>query len=114
MAITERMRKILKARDPYCYHCGYDTELVVHHRKNRKMGGSKNLDHFSNLMLVCADYNMDMESMEVAAQDARDYGHKLSSWEDFSDPVFDRCTGLWYQLNDDGTKTIVDPPAELF
>lgn len=114
MTISARMRKVLQARDPYCYHCGYDMQLVVHHRKNRGMGGSKNLDHYTNLLLVCEDYNIDMESKSVLAQDARDHGHKLNSWQDFSDPVFDRCTGLWYQLQDDGTKTIVDPPEAMF
>jgi hypothetical protein len=105
--IQERVKKILKKRDPYCIHCGEDSDLVIHHRKNRGMGGSKLLDHYQNLLMVCATYNSDMESQPVVADDSRRWGHKLESWAEFSEPVLDRCNGLWYQLEQDGTKTVV-------
>lgn len=112
MTITAHVRKKLKARDPYCLHCGQDYDLVVHHRKNRQMGGSKLLDHYSNLLMVCEVYNFKMEADSVMAQDAREFGHKLESWQDFAEPVYDRCDGQWYRLEDDGTKTVVDGPEE--
>lgn len=103
--ISQRVRNKLKARDSYCWHCGQDWELVVHHRQNRGMGGrGSSLDHITNLMLVCEAYNFQMESDAVVAQDAKEWGHKLASWESFKEPVFDRCNGIWYELQDDGTK----------
>jgi 5-methylcytosine-specific restriction endonuclease McrA len=110
--IPDRIKKILKKRDPYCIHCGDSDDLVIHHRKNRGMGGSKLLDHYQNLLMVCQDYNFRMESHSVVAEDARRWGHKLESWADFSEPVLDRCNGLWYQLEQDGTKTVVDGKEE--
>jgi len=41
MTINKFMRGQLEKRDPYCVHCGETTDLVIHHRKNRGMGGSK-------------------------------------------------------------------------
>lgn len=110
--IDKRMRAKLKLRDPYCLHCGVDTDLVVHHRKNRQMGGSKLLDHYSNLLMVCEEYNFRMESSGSVAEEARTKGHKLSSWADFSEPVYDECIGTWFRLEDNGTKTVVDSPEE--
>ena len=112
MTITAHVRKKLKTRDPYCLHCGQDYDLVIHHRKNRQMGGSKLLDHYSNLLMVCEIYNFKMEADSVLAQDARDHGHKLDSWQDFSEPVYDACERQWYRLEDNGTKTVVDGPEE--
>ena len=114
MSITPRIRQKLKQRDPYCLHCGTDIDLVVHHRKNRQMGGSKLLDHYQNLLMVCQDYNFRMEASEVAATEARDFGHKLASWQDFSDPVYDQCDGNWYVLEENGSKTLVEPPEAMF
>jgi hypothetical protein len=104
MTLSKRVREALERRDKYCWHCGQEDGLVVHHRKNRQMGGSKMLDHYSNLILVCPSYNTSMESDAENRQEAIDWGHKLESWQDFSEPVYDRCDGEWYELFDDGTK----------
>lgn len=111
--INDPMRRTLAKRDPYCVHCGDDFDLVIHHRKNRGMGGSKKLDVYENLMRVCQPYNSLMESDSKIAQEAIEFGHKLRSWEDYSSPVYDRFTGSWYLLGVKGDKTPVEPPAFL-
>lgn len=112
--ISDYMRRKLEQRDPYCLHCGETAGLVIHHRKNRGMGGSKLIDIYENLIRVCSDYNSRMESEAHSAEEAREYGHKLASWQDFSEPVYDRCDGEWYQLNPDGTKETVWKTTSLF
>lgn len=114
MSISDRQRKKLALRDPYCIHCGHDVDLVIHHRKNRGMGGSKFLDVYPNLIRVCQEYNFRMESVPEIAQEAREYGHKLESWQDVSEPVYDACMGVWYQFDDAGGKTMVDAPDGMF
>ena len=107
----------LRQRDRECLHCGEDREeyLVPHHRRNRGHGGSKLLDRLDNLLMICAYYNGAMESNPVVAENARNFGHKLSSWQDFDAPVFDECAGEWYLLDIKGGKTLVDAPdAPLF
>lgn len=112
--ISKAMKDKLKQRDPYCMHCGEDVELVIHHRRNRGMGGSKELDRMSNLMRICAPYNTLIESSATAADVAREMGHKLRQWDDFSEPVYDECNGKWYQLDDVGNKAEVEKPFQLF
>jgi hypothetical protein len=53
-----------------------------------------------------------MESNAAVAENARTYGHKLSSWDDFDTPVLDECSGEWYRLDVQGSKTLVDAPDE--
>ena len=48
-----------------------------------------------------------MESVAHDAQQAREYGHKLRSWESTDRPVFDFLAGSWFELRDDGSKVIV-------
>jgi hypothetical protein len=64
------------------------------------MGGSKLLDTPDNLMMVCAKYNGDMESLSASAQQARAWGHKLPVWEKLERPVFDIAGGWWFLLPD--------------
>jgi hypothetical protein len=99
---------------PYCPHCGEDRPeyLVIQHRKNRGMGSSKLLDRLDNLIMICSYYNGAMESNGVVAENARRYGHKLTSWQDFDAPVFDECTGEWYRLDIQGGKSLADSPDE--
>ena len=105
MAMKPVVRKQLNARDPYCIHCGTDVDLVPHHRKNRGAGGSKSRENdVTNCLMICALYNGAMESDANVAQQARDWGHKLRSWQDTFNPVFDNVTGRWYRLTQEGTK----------
>jgi hypothetical protein len=100
MAIPKKVLKLVQARDPHCYHCGATEDLVPHHRINRGMGGSKLLDTPDNLMLVCAFFNGDMESVSASAQQARAWGHKLAVWERTERPVYDVAGGWWFLLPD--------------
>ena len=89
-------------RDRGCCHCGDTTALVPHHRKNRGMGGAKKLGNLpSNILTVCAWLNTQMECDAYTAQQARDYGWKLESWQDpISTPYFNLITGEWILLAD--------------
>lgn len=112
--ITKAMRDKLAKRDPYCVHCGEDVDLVVHHRRNRGMGGSKELDKLSNLMRICSWYNTFMESSANGADMARENGHKLRQWDEFSEPIKDETTGIWYVLDDLGNKTEAEEATSSF
>jgi hypothetical protein len=107
--MTPNEFKKFQARDPYCPHCGIGVPyLVPHHRKNRGMGGSKNLDNPANILLVCAQLNGDMEHQSQVAEDARVWGWKLKNWEDpLVVPVYDAMTGFTYRLKDDYTKDAI-------
>jgi hypothetical protein len=106
MAMKPAVLRQLHARDPWCMHCGSDVDLVPHHRKNRGAGGSKSRENdVTNVMLICALYNGLMESDADVAQQARDWGHKLRSWQDTFNPVFDFPSGRWYRLTPDGGRT---------
>lgn len=111
--INQPMRRVLAKRDPYCVHCGESDDLVIHHRRNRQMGGSKNLDIYENLLRVCQVYNSMMESDARTAQEATEFGHKLKSWEDFSTPVYDRLQGVWWVLDAKGNKQETSEPGFL-
>lgn len=112
MALSRKQIIQLRERDPYCYHCG-EYETVPHHRRNRAMGGSKILDRLDNLIMVCAEYNGNMESNAHIASQARDFGHKLGQWDGFEMPVFDQLSKIWYQLGNDGSRATCDAPNYL-
>jgi len=114
MTLSPYIRRKLEQRDPYCLHCGETDDLVIHHRKNRGMGGSKLLDVYENLLRVCNYYNGQMEADSQVAEQAKEWGHKLESWQGFNELVFDRCDGEWYELKPDGTKESYWKPAQLF
>lgn len=54
-----------------------------------------------------------MESDAAVAVEAREFGHKLASWDDFSHPVFDQAELSWSELTEDGLKNRVNPPNYL-
>lgn len=114
MAISDRTRRIVTERDGgKCWHCGTTQNIQVHHRRNKGLGSSKLLDTFQNLIVVCAAYNYAMESDAVVARDAREFGHKLSNWNEFSDPVFDQFDLSWWILTEDGSKIRTEAPTYL-
>jgi len=113
MALTRKVTMKLRERDPYCLHCGADTELQIHHRRNRGMGGSKLIDGFDNLVRVCALLNYQMEQDPKVAEDAREKGWKLRQWDSFDSPVFDQIEAQWYQLDTKGNKIPVEAPSYL-
>lgn len=80
---------------------------------NRGSGGRPSLNRFDNLILVCALYNGQMEANAGVAEQARDFGHKLASWDDFSHPVFDQAELSWWILKPDGSKIRTDAPSYL-
>lgn len=74
-----RLRSLVWKRDGgQCWHCGTEENLTVHHRVNRGMGGSKLLDRASNLLLICSEFNVSMESYLPDAREARNRGIKIS------------------------------------
>ena len=108
MPVKAAMLKKLRARDPYCWHCGEVNDLVPHHRRNKGMGGSKIADTYENLIMVCALYNGAMESDALTARDARAWGRKIAFWESTDQPVFDTVAWAWYVLDSEGRKLEVD------
>jgi hypothetical protein len=99
----------LQERDGYrCIHCGTTEGLVPHHRKNRKMGGSKRLEVASNVVLVCSLLNGLMESDPETQRWARERGWKLREHQDPKQvPVQDNTTNSMWLLHDDYTRTEV-------
>ena len=77
--MNARIRSLVWKRDGgMCWHCGTTEGLNVHHRANKGMGGSKLLDRYSNLLLICNEFNVSMESYLPHAREARDRGIKIS------------------------------------
>lgn len=113
MAFSRQMSLKLKERDGHCWHCGATENLVLHHRRNRGLGGSKLLDRYDNLIRVCSTYNIAMESQADIASTARDMGHKLGGWDGFDTPVYDKALGQWFLLDQFGNKFPSAPPSYL-
>jgi hypothetical protein len=105
--------KKLRDRDQWCWHCGTEATLVPHHRANRGHGGSKALDTLRNVILVCAQFNSEMESDAAVASWARDLGLKLSRYASPTAAVFDNWAKKWYLLDEKGNKFETEPPSYL-
>jgi hypothetical protein len=100
----------LLERDKYCLHCGETERLAPNHRANRGMGGSKERDVPSNIVLLCSEFNGLIESDAHAADRARMFGWKLSTWEDpKSALVFDFMAGESFLLDDGWGRSLVLP-----
>lgn len=106
MAVTDKVRRAVFARDRHCLHCGLMEGLTVQHRVNRGAGGSKLRDNPANLIALCGLSNQLLESDAAKAQAGRDHGWKLRSWENpLAVPVLDVLTGQWWILNDNYERT---------
>lgn len=105
--------KRLIARDRYCLHCGETEAVAPNHRANRGMGGSKERDVPSNIVLLCSLLNGLIESDSRYAQVAKEYGWKVSKWQDWRTiPVFDTLTGEWRLLDDNYGYKVVNLERE--
>ena len=99
----------LVARDHYCLHCGETEAIAPNHRINRGMGGSKRRNHSANYALICSTLNGLIESDNRWADVAKEYGWKLESWQDpHTEPVFDLVMGVWYLLDDNFGRMVLD------
>jgi hypothetical protein len=89
-------------RDEHCPCCGVDDgTLIPNHRKNRGMGGSKERDVPSNIIVLCSDMNNYIEQSVDWRAEAVEFGWKLESWQDpLTTPFFDRSDGCWYLIDD--------------
>lgn len=95
-------------RDGHCPHCGKtDSTLIPQHRINRGMGGSKNLNRPSNIIVFCSYANGLIESDSKWVEMAREFGWKLYSWQnpEFT-PVYDKPSDTWWMLDDDFGKVV--------
>lgn len=86
-SFTKDQRNVIVARDGYqCVPCnvlfGYCnspvSHLVVHHRANRGMGGSKEANTIANGITCCSAQNTAFEASAEAASLARAHGWKLA------------------------------------
>lgn len=92
----------LLVRDVSCVHCGsLDATLIPHHRANRGMGGSKERDTPSNILLLCAEANTRLESDWRFASFGRKMGWKVSTFGDPKlQPVYHAGLDQWRVLDD--------------
>lgn len=96
------------ARDAGCLHCGETEAVSPQHRGNRGMGGSKELDRPSNIIVLCSEMNWLIESNVLYAAEARQKGWKISKWavpEDVA--VWDNQTRCWFLLDNSYGRTVV-------
>lgn len=102
--MKKSLLEALRARDNHCWLTGSTENLVPHHRKNRGMGGRKSLDVLPNLILVTANYNIQMESDAKVAWQALKYRHKLRQGDSLEEPVYDAHLQMWFILDSEGRK----------
>ena len=113
-SMTKKQFQKYLERDLGCWHCGTQgDDLIPHHRQNRGMGGSSVRDVPSNIIALCAEANLLLESNAEFAELGRKFGWKLRSHETPTEvPIFGH--GGWWLLNDDFTKDLLENEAEYF
>ena len=109
-----RAQKVaIAARDLGCVVHGAGGEcvgpLVHHHRKNRGHGGVKSRNRVANGLLVCGQWNSDVESLPDVAAQARRNGWKLRSDHEIDTlPVWIPKLGRFVYLDDAGNYLAMD------
>jgi hypothetical protein len=102
------------ARDLHC-PCGcvgFEDTFVPQHRINRGMGGSRILDRPANVLVMCSRMNGLIESDPKLAEVARQYGWKLSRWQDpENEPFYDLATGTWNLIDNTYHRVITQKKA---
>lgn len=103
--------RILERDGGRCIHCGSTEGLIPHHRMNRGMGGSKELEVPSNVLTMCSLFNGAMESEGSAQAWAIRNGWKLTRVAPLMIPgvlvnaaVWDYNTSNWYKLDNHYTR----------
>ena len=94
-------------RDVCCSHCGVTGEtLIPQHRQNRGMGGSKDRDRPSNIIVFCSAGNFMLESNSKFADLGRKFGWKLERHQvPELTPVY--MGDGWFLLDNDYNRTPV-------
>ncbi len=96
----KEFRKYLNRDGGKCLHCGATEGLVPQHRGNRGMGGSKERDVPSNVIVFCSSFNSLVESSGTAARYAKGYGWKISTYADpLKIPVYDVTAQGWFMMD---------------
>ena len=76
------------------------------------MGGSKVLDRPANIIVLCSEVNGLIESDAGWAARAREYGWKLSRWQEpENEPFYDLATGTWNLINNTYGRTVTQRKA---
>lgn len=110
----KRFNRFLE-RDGGCIHCGELDAVAPHHRRNRGMGGSKDRDTPSNIVVLCSVLNGLLESDPHWARKARDWGWKLTAGQDpTTTPVWIPVEGAWFTFDDNYKRYIGGIDGRVF
>ncbi|WP_457948269.1 hypothetical protein ACTAQI_20180 [Pseudarthrobacter sp. alpha12b] len=103
---TKAQKILISARDLGCVihgATGCAGELVHHHRKGRGVGGVKSRNRVANGLLVCSEWNFQVETLPDLAAQARKNGWKLRTDHEIDTlPVYIPKLGLFVFLDDAG------------
>lgn len=105
--VTQKEFQRFLDRDRSCYHCGRsDDTLIPQHRKGRGMGGSKERNRASNVVVFCSWANGELESNATFAARARELGWALRSGQDSAATPIRDAAGTWWLLDDEFQRII--------
>lgn len=113
---TPAQRRKIMDRDVHCIpHSGTcGGPLVIHHRRNRGIGGDPTADVVSNGLVVCDGFNTAMEQSAGLAEHARTRGWKLRSYMDPHEAlVFIPELDRYVTLDDHGSYLVAGEPVTV-